>query len=83
MFIHVTACTTQCSAALKRFASSKTRKSKPRPAGAYSSQGMGCTCSRHGEMRNAYKMLVQKHEGKRPTGRRIYSGQDNIKMNLR
>jgi hypothetical protein len=35
------------------------------------------------EMRNAYKMLVGKPEGKRPLGRLKHKQEDNIKMNLR
>jgi hypothetical protein len=44
---------------------------------------MGRACSTHGEMRNAYMILVGKPEGKRllesPRGRQ----KDNIKMDLR
>jgi hypothetical protein len=36
-----------------------------------------------GEMRNAYKILVGKPEGKRPLGRIRHRWKDNIKMNLR
>jgi hypothetical protein len=35
------------------------------------------------EMRNAYKILVGKPEGKRPLGRRRRRWVDNIKMDLR
>jgi hypothetical protein len=38
--------------------------------------------SKHGEMRNAYKILVGKPEGKRPLGRPSSRWEDNI-MNLR
>jgi hypothetical protein len=37
---------------------------------------------RMGEMRNGYKMLVGKPEGKRPFGRRRRRWEDNIKTNL-
>jgi hypothetical protein len=36
-----------------------------------------------GEMRNAYRILVGKPEGKRPLGRRRCRWEDNIKMDLR
>jgi hypothetical protein len=35
------------------------------------------------EMRNAYKILVGKPEGKRPLGRPRHKCKDNIKVNLR
>jgi len=35
-----------------------------------------------GEMRNAYRILVEKHEGKRPLGRRRRRLYDNITMDL-
>jgi hypothetical protein len=35
-----------------------------------------------GEKRGAYKVLVEKLEGKRPIGRRRRKGEDNIKMDL-
>jgi hypothetical protein len=34
------------------------------------------------EMRNAHKILVGKHEGKRPLGRSSHRWDDNIRMNL-
>jgi hypothetical protein len=34
-------------------------------------------------MRNAYKILVRKREGKRPLGRPRRSWEDNIKISLR
>jgi len=34
-------------------------------------------------MRNAYRILVGKHEGTRPLGRPRYIWEDNIKLNLR
>jgi hypothetical protein len=34
-------------------------------------------------MRNAYKILIGKPEGKRPLGRRMHRWEDNIKMDLR
>jgi hypothetical protein len=36
-----------------------------------------------GEMRNAYRILVEKPEGKRPLGRLRRRRVDDIKMNLR
>jgi len=36
-----------------------------------------------GEMRNSYKILVGKLEGKRPIWRSRHRGQDNIRMDLR
>jgi hypothetical protein len=36
-----------------------------------------------GEMRNAYRILVGKPEGKRPLGRPRHSWVDNIKIDLR
>jgi hypothetical protein len=36
-----------------------------------------------GEMRNAYKMLVGKSEGKRPLGRSRHKWEENIRMDLR
>jgi hypothetical protein len=35
------------------------------------------------EMRNAYKILVEKPEGKRPLGRSRSRWEDNIRMNVR
>jgi hypothetical protein len=36
-----------------------------------------------GEMRNVYKILVRKPEGKRPLGRLRRRWEDNIKVDLR
>jgi hypothetical protein len=36
-----------------------------------------------GEVRNAYKVLVGKSEGKRPLGRPLHRWEDNIRMDLR
>jgi len=36
-----------------------------------------------GEVRNAYKILVGKPEGKRPPGRSRHRGEGNIKLDLR
>jgi hypothetical protein len=34
-------------------------------------------------MENAYRILVGKHEGKKPRGRRRHKGYDNIKLDLK
>jgi hypothetical protein len=44
---------------------------------------MGRACSTNVEMRNAYRILVGKPEGRRPLGRRRPRWVDNIKMDLR
>jgi hypothetical protein len=44
---------------------------------------MGGACSLHGDMRNAYKILVGKPERKEPLGRSNRRRQDNIKMYLK
>jgi hypothetical protein len=44
---------------------------------------MGEHVARTGEMRNAYKSLVGKPEGRRPLGRRTYIGEDNIRTDDR
>jgi hypothetical protein len=44
---------------------------------------MGRACSRNGERRNAYRILVGKPEGRRPLGRPRRRWVDNIKMDLR
>jgi hypothetical protein len=44
---------------------------------------MGGECSRHGERRNAFKILVGKPEGKRPLGRLRRRWEDNIEVDLR
>ena len=38
--------------------------------------------ARMGEMRGVYRVLVRKHEGKRPLGRPGRRWEDNIKMDL-
>jgi hypothetical protein len=43
---------------------------------------MGEPCSRNGEKRNAYRLLVRKPEGKRPLGRLRRRWVDNIRMDL-
>jgi hypothetical protein len=37
----------------------------------------------HGEVRNAYKILVRKSEGKRPLRRHRHGWEDNIKVDLK
>jgi hypothetical protein len=44
---------------------------------------MGGACSRNGEERNAYMILVGKPEGKRPLGRTKHGWEDNIRMDLK
>jgi hypothetical protein len=44
---------------------------------------MGGECSKNGEKRNAYRILVGKPEGNRPLGRLRRRWEDNIKMDLR
>jgi hypothetical protein len=44
---------------------------------------MGGARSEHGEMRNAYKFLVRKPEGRRQLGRPRCRWKDNIKLDLR
>jgi hypothetical protein len=43
---------------------------------------MNRACSMHA-MRNSFKILVGKPEGKRPLGRPRHRWEDNIKMDLR
>jgi hypothetical protein len=43
---------------------------------------MGGACSTNGEKRNAYRLLVEKPEGKRPLGRPRRRWVDNIKINI-
>jgi hypothetical protein len=43
---------------------------------------MGRACSRNGEKRNAYRILVVKPEGKRPLGRSRRRWMGNMKMDL-
>jgi hypothetical protein len=43
---------------------------------------MGNACSTNGADRNAYKLLVEKPEGKRPLGRLRRKWVDNIKIDL-
>jgi len=40
-------------------------------------------CSTHGEMRNAYKILVRKLDGQSPLWRPRRGWEDNIKMDLK
>jgi hypothetical protein len=44
---------------------------------------MGSPCSKNGEKRNPYRILVGKPEGKRPLGRPRCRWVDNIKIDLR
>jgi hypothetical protein len=44
---------------------------------------MGGACGAHGEVRNAYNILVGKPEGRRPLGRPRQRWEYNIKMDLR
>jgi hypothetical protein len=43
---------------------------------------MGGSCSTNGEKRNAYRLLVEKPEGKRPLGRPRRRWVDNIRMDF-
>jgi hypothetical protein len=44
---------------------------------------MGESVARKGEIRNAYRILIGKPEGKRPLGNSRHRWEDNIKMDLR
>jgi hypothetical protein len=44
---------------------------------------VGTTCSKNGEKRTVYRILVGKPEGKKPLGRPRCRFLDNIKMDLR
>jgi hypothetical protein len=44
---------------------------------------MGWECSTDGTIRNAYSVLVEKPEGKRPCRRLRHTWEDNIRMYLR
>jgi hypothetical protein len=44
---------------------------------------IGGEYSTMGDMRNVYKLLVRKPEGKRPLGRNRRRWEDNIRMDLR
>jgi hypothetical protein len=44
---------------------------------------MGRTCSMHGGMRNGYKILVGKPEGKKPLGRPRRRWENSTRMDLR
>jgi hypothetical protein len=43
---------------------------------------MGGECSTNGEKRNAYRLLVEKPEGKRPLGRSRRRWVDNTRIDL-
>jgi hypothetical protein len=43
---------------------------------------MGGSCSKYGERRGVYRILVGKPEGKRPTGRPRHRREDNVRMEL-
>jgi hypothetical protein len=45
--------------------------------------GMGRACGTHGEVRNAYKILVGKPEGKRSLGRPRHRWEDNIRVDIK
>jgi hypothetical protein len=42
----------------------------------------GGACSRYGERRGVYRVLLGKHEGKKPLGRMRCRWEDNIKMDV-
>jgi hypothetical protein len=44
---------------------------------------MGRVCSKHGENKNVYWILLEKPEGKRPLARLTCWWEDNIKMDIR
>jgi hypothetical protein len=44
---------------------------------------MGRACGTNGEKRSAYRILVEKPEGKRPLGRPRSRWEDNIRLDLR
>jgi hypothetical protein len=44
---------------------------------------MGKACSTHRAKRNAYRILVEKPEGKRPLGKPKHKWEDTIAMDLR
>jgi hypothetical protein len=44
---------------------------------------LGRACARTGEKRNAYRILMEKPEGKRLLGRRRCGRENNMKMDLR
>jgi hypothetical protein len=44
---------------------------------------MGVTRSTYGERRDAYRILVDRSEGRRPLGRLMRIKEDNIKMDLK
>jgi hypothetical protein len=44
---------------------------------------MDWVCGTHGERRNLHNILVGKHEGKGPLGRRRHRSEDNIKMDFK
>ena len=44
---------------------------------------MGRTCSTYGAIQNAYRVLMEKPESKRPLGRPRRRWEDSIKMDLR
>jgi hypothetical protein len=43
---------------------------------------MGRTCSTYGERRDAYRVIVEKPEGRRPLGRPRHKWEDNSKIDL-
>lgn len=47
------------------------------------SRGLGRACNKHGEKRNAYRILMGNSGEKRPLERSKYNWENNIKMNLK
>jgi hypothetical protein len=43
---------------------------------------MGGACSTYGKKKDVYRVLVGKHEGKRPIGRSRRRCEDKVKMDL-
>jgi len=43
---------------------------------------MGKACGMYGGQKVAYRVLVGRHDGKKPLGRTMYRWENNIKMDL-